>query len=121
MKKVVKKKIVKKTGKKSPAKKAAVKSSKKKAVAEKTQQKLKPVGVVTHYFAEIEVAIVKFKEQVSVGAEVGFRGATTDFNQKISSMQFDHKPVEIAKKGKEMGIKVSKRVREGDSVFLIQA
>ena len=125
MKKVVKKKIVKKAGKKGPAKKAAVKSSKKKAVvkavAAKTQQKLKPVGVVTHYFAAIKVAIVKFKEQVSVGAEVGFRGATTDFDQKISSMQFDHKPVEIAKKGKEMGIKVSKRVREGDSVFLIQA
>lgn len=80
---------------------------------------LKPVGVVTHFFAHIKVAIVKFKQPTRVGAQVGFRGATTKFDQKISSLQFDHKPITIAPKGKEVGLKVAKRVREGDEVFLV--
>lgn len=118
----MKKAPVKKKTKKTVAQRAVKKPLPKASAATKaTPQKFKnnkPVGLVTHYFAEIKVAIVVFKQPVSVGDEIGFRGATTDFNQKIASMQFDHKPLSVAKKGKEIGIKVSKRVREGDSVFL---
>ena len=32
-------------------------------------------------------------------------------------MQFDHEPVAVAKKGKQIGIKLKKRVREGDLVY----
>ena len=100
-KKVIKKKVI--------AKKAVVKQAKAN----------KPVGVVTHFYTAIKVAIVKFKQPVKVGATLGFRGATTDFNQKVASMQFDHKPLTTAPKNKEVGMKVSKRVREGDEVFII--
>jgi len=34
-------------------------------------------------------------------------------------MQFDHKEQEKAKKGQEIGVKVSEQVREGDEVFLV--
>lgn len=78
----------------------------------------KPVGVVTHFFTAIKVAIVKFKKPVKAGVIVSFRGATTDFDQKIVSMQYDHKPLTVAPKNKEVGLKVSKRVRQGDEVFL---
>ena len=102
-------------------KKLAKKAVKKKAVKKKPVlvklKKEKPIGAVTHFFGNIKVAIVKFKAPVKVGAEVWFKGATTDFKQTIQSMQFDHKPVKIAKKGKEIGIKVNKKVREGDEVF----
>ncbi|PJC65397.1 MAG: hypothetical protein CO020_00885 [Candidatus Colwellbacteria bacterium CG_4_9_14_0_2_um_filter_50_12] len=77
----------------------------------------KPIGAVTHYFSNINVAIVKFSKEVPVGATVQFKGATTDFNQKISEMQYDHKAITAAKKGQEVGIKVKERVREGDQVF----
>jgi hypothetical protein len=103
-------------------KKKAVKAKAKKKVAAKKPAKvvkpLKPVGVVTHFFTAIKVAIVKFKVPVKIGATVIFRGATTDFKQKITSLQFDHKPLKVAIKNKEIGIKVSKRVREDDEVFL---
>ena len=101
----MKKKTVKKTAKKAPAKKVT-----KKAV-------VKPIGKVTHFYGEIKVAIVKFNKPVKVGAEIRFQGSTYDFKQKIASMQFDHAPITVAKKGKEVGIKVGKKVREGDEIF----
>lgn len=79
----------------------------------------KPVGVVTHYFSNIKVGIVKFKQPVKKGATVSFRGATTDFTQALDSMQYDYKAITVAPKGREVGIKVKKRVREGDELFLL--
>jgi len=80
-------------------------------------KKQKPIGVVTHFYGNISVAIVKFKTTVKVGTAVKFNGATTDFEETIKSMQFNHEPVSSAKKGQQIGIKVKKRVREGDSVY----
>jgi putative protease len=68
----------------------------------------------------LNVAIVKFNKAVKVGAEVKFKGVTTDFSETISSMQFDHKPIEAAKKGQEVGIKVSGKVREGDEIYGVE-
>lgn len=99
------KKVVKK------AKKKVVKSTK------KTAKKNKPIGIVTHFYDKISVAIVKFSKPVKLGAEVVFRGASTDFNEIIKSIQFDHKPLQVAPKGKEVGTKVSEKVREGDEIY----
>ena len=77
----------------------------------------KPIGEVTHFYKEIGVAVVKFSGAIKVGDTVHFRGATTDFTQEIKSMQFDHKGVESAGKGKEVGVKVDEKVRAGDKVF----
>jgi putative protease len=77
----------------------------------------KPIGEVTHYYSNLEVAIVKFNKPVEVGAKVRFKGATTDFEETISSMQYDHKPIDKAKKGQEVGIKVREKVRQGDKVY----
>jgi putative protease len=107
-----KKKVVKKA-KAKPKTKAAKKPTKPKAT-----KAAKPIGVVTHFYTEIKVAIVKFKQPVKVGVELQFKGATTDFKEKIKSMQYDHKPLKIAPKGKQIGIKVKKRVREGDEVYM---
>lgn len=96
----------------TPRKSAAVKRKAAPAV-----KKEKPIGVVTHYYTHIKVAIVKFKTNIKAGTELYFKGATTDFTEAAKSMQLDHKPVAIAKKGKQIGIKLKKRVREGDLVY----
>ena len=62
------------------------------------------------------MAIVKFNRTVKVGEAVHFKGATTDFVLTISSIQYDHKDIDEAKKGQEVGIKVSEKVRQGDKV-----
>ncbi|MDP1719135.1 MAG: translation elongation factor-like protein [bacterium] len=105
----MKKKIVKKSKKVS-----------KKKVARRAVPKIKvtkPIGVVTHFYGGIKVAIVKFKKPIKNGAVIKIKGATTDFEQKIKSMQFDHKDIGVAKKGQSVGIKVDDMVREGDEIF----
>lgn len=77
----------------------------------------KPIGEVTHYYSKIGVAIIKFFKTVPLGTKVRFRGATTDFEQTINSMQFDHTSISEAKKNQEVGVKVDQKVREGDKVF----
>lgn len=77
----------------------------------------KPIGEVTHFYGNLGVAIVKFTKTVSAGTRVRFKGATTDFEETAHSMEYDHKQVEAAKKGQEVGIKVGQKVREGDKVF----
>ena len=135
-KKTVKKKtVVRKAPKRSSVRRAAKRgAARKKAVkraAKKTVRKTakrgssvratflevrKPIGLVTHFYNEIGVAIVRFKESVPLGTVLYFRGATTDFKHSVKSMQYDHEPISIAPKGKQIGIKVPKRVRKGDRV-----
>lgn len=79
----------------------------------------KPIGFVTHYFNDIDVAIVRFNVPVVLGTAVHFKGATTDFKDKIVSMQYEHVPISVAKKGREVGIKVKSKVREGDRVHFV--
>ncbi len=84
------------------------------------KKKAKAIGAVTHYYSKLGVAIVKFKQAFSKGSRLRFLGATTDFEETVNSMEYDHKPIETAKKGQEVGIKVGQKVREGDEVYVAE-
>jgi putative protease len=78
------------------------------------------VGKVTDYFAHIGVvAIDVTAEGIKVGDTLHFKGHTTDFTQKITSMQVEHASVEEAPVGSDVGIKVKDRVRTHDQVFKV--
>jgi len=77
------------------------------------------IGKVTHYFGKIGVAVVKLTAPLSLGDTVHFRGTSTDFTQTVDSMQIEHQPVQEAKAGEEVAIKVGARVREGDEVYKV--
>ena len=77
----------------------------------------KQIGEITHYFSHLGVGIFKFNKTVKVGEKIHIKGATSDFVQTLSSMQYDHKDIEAAKKGQEVGIKIDEKVREGDKVY----
>ncbi|MDH4123138.1 MAG: translation elongation factor-like protein [Thermoplasmata archaeon] len=80
----------------------------------------KSVGVVIQYFAKPEVAALTINEgEIKIGDTLRFKGATTDFEQKVESMQIDRVPVQSAKAGQSVGIKVKERVRPHDKVLLI--
>ncbi|MDO8584712.1 MAG: translation elongation factor-like protein [bacterium] len=111
----IKKKKIKKPAKK--AVKKSVKKTVKKAVKKAAPKKQKPIGVVTHYYGGIEVGIIKCAGVINAGANVQFKGATTDFTQTLDSMEYDRKPIAATKKGQEVGVKVKDRVREGDMVY----
>lgn len=78
----------------------------------------KPVGEVTHYYTNLGVGIIKVKTGLKAGDKVKFKGHTTDFDQIIDSMELDHKAIESAKKGDEIGVKTKDHVREGDMVYM---
>lgn len=80
----------------------------------------KPIGEVTHFYGKIGVAIVKFKQKVTVGTRIAFKGANTDFEETVRSMQFDHEDISEAPKGKEVGVKVKKKVHEGVKLYLAE-
>jgi len=80
----------------------------------------KPIGAVTHFYGGLGVAIIKFVKPVKAGTTVRFEGHTTNFTQALASMQYDHKEIDAAPKGKEVGVKVDDKVREGDQVFLVE-
>lgn len=83
-------------------------------------KKEKEIGRVTHYFSEIKVAVIKFKQPVKIGDSIRVTGGEeTDFKQKIASMQVDHKKTNVAKKGQEVGLKVKEKAREGYKVFKV--
>ena len=78
------------------------------------------IGVVEDYFARVGVAGVKVTEGgLKVGQTIHIKGHTTDLTFKVDSMEIEHKKVDEAKPGDEVGIKVSDRVRSGDIVYLV--
>jgi putative protease len=78
------------------------------------------IGRITHYFSKIDVGVLEItKGSVQVGETIHIKGHTTDYYQKIQSMQVEHASVESAEKGMEIGLKVESSVREGDVVFKV--
>ncbi len=142
----MKKKVARKPAKrpaKKPVKKPAKKPAKKKPVAKKRPVlkkkplvrkkpvarkkplvKRKPilalegtlVGEITHYFPQVNAAVVKLQIPLAVGDTIKVKGHTTDFTEQITSLQIDRVPVQTAKVGDEIGLQVKSRVRRGDIV-----
>lgn len=78
------------------------------------------VGTVTIFFAKPSVAAIEITSgSLAVGDTIRIKGATTNFEQKIDSMEIDRKPVPTASAGQAVGVKVRERVRPHDKVFKV--
>lgn len=78
------------------------------------------IGHVSHYFGKAQVAGITITAgQLQVGDTVRIVGHSSDFTQKIESMQIDRVPVESAKVGDDIGIKVVQHAREHDQVYRV--
>ena len=80
----------------------------------------KEVGEVFDYFSKIGVAAIKATGSFKTGDKIRIKGSTTDFEQTVDSIQSNNSPVEEVKKGDDIGIKVSDRVRKHDKVYLVE-
>ena len=81
---------------------------------------LRKIGTVIHYFSNLSVAVVYLDETLMVHDLVAFKGATTDFQQEIESMQVDNQNINISGAGKEVAIMVMDRVRAGDKLYRLE-
>ena len=77
------------------------------------------LGEVEDYFSHIGVIALTLKDSVALGDTIRVQGHTTNFLQRVDSMQIDHEPVKSSKKGDSVGIKVYEKCRKGDDVFRI--
>jgi len=79
----------------------------------------KLVGILSHYFSKIGVAVIDLSDTLKVGETIRIVGGNTDFNQTVDSMEVEHQKVQEAKKGESVGMKVNEKVREGYKVYKI--
>ena len=78
----------------------------------------KPIGKVVHFYDKLGVAIIDLSSGgIKVGDELLFKRADVEFNQKVESLQVDHKGVDSVKKGDSFGIKVDKPTKVGTEVY----
>ena len=98
-----------------------VKKSKTKSQMKKKTSK-KEVGRIIHYFPKVKVGVVKITSgYLNAGDLIYIKGHTTDFKQKVTSIEIDNKPVLKVQKPKEAGILVKSRVRIKDKVYKLTA
>jgi len=81
----------------------------------------KPSGRVRHLYTRIMVASVEVYDCLRVGDLIRIKGHITDFDQKIESMEVNHRPVNEATKGQIAGIRVIHRVRKNDFIYKINS
>jgi len=79
-----------------------------------------PVGIVTHYFSQLSVAVVELDTgSLVVGDEIRILGHTTDLRQKIDSLEVEHESVTEVGRRQAFGMKVKEHVREHDVVYKV--
>ena len=86
----------------------------------KEQAPGKEIGKVTHYYTKLGVAVIELTDTLKVGDKIKIKGATSDFEQPVESMQIEHENIEEAKAGQSIGMKVKEHVREHDVVYKVE-
>ena len=79
----------------------------------------KEIGKVSDFFARPVVAGIEMSGSIKLGDKIHIKGHTTDMELTVDSMQINNANVTEAKAGDSVGIKVSERVRRGDTVFKV--
>jgi putative protease len=82
-----------------------------------TEENVEKIGRVAHFFPKISVAVIELTAPLSAGDTIVIKGPNTDFEQKVDSMQIEHKSLQRAEAGQSIGLKVVERVRETDAVY----
>jgi hypothetical protein len=80
------------------------------------------IGVVTHYYSHLSVAVMQLEPGATlrVGDVIHIWGHTTDFTQKVESLEVDHAPVAEVGPKDDFGLKVIEHAREHDAVFKVR-
>jgi hypothetical protein len=77
-------------------------------------------GHVTHYYNRISVAVLELTRELKVNQTVHILGHTSDFIQKVSSLEINHRKIQSAGPGAEVALKIDEPVRRGDLVYIVE-
>jgi hypothetical protein len=81
------------------------------------------IGVVTHYYSHLSVATLQLEPGATlrVGDVIHILGHTTDFSQRVESLEIDRKSVGEVGPNDDFGLKVVDPAREHDVVFKVRS
>ena len=79
------------------------------------------IGVVTHYYSHLSVVALQLEPgtKLRVGDVIHIRGHTTDFTQKVESLEVNHAPVTEVGSHDDFGLRVVEHAREHDIVYKV--
>lgn len=77
------------------------------------------IGTVTMVLSKIDVVIIKLSTGIRQGDVLLFEVEGELFEERVSSMQINRKDVKTAKKGVEIGMKISRLPRNGSKVYRV--
>ena len=116
VKRLIKKKIKKVSKGKSLKRQKGARVAKRPATVFKSKEA--QIGKVTHYFPHVKAgAILIEKGAIALGDTIHIKGHTTDFKQKVRSLQIERVNIREGRPGDEVGILVKSRVRINDGVY----
>jgi hypothetical protein len=80
------------------------------------------IGVVTHYYSHLSVATLRLESgTLRVGDVIHIHGHTTDFTQRVESLEVNHQPATEVGPDDDFGLKVIEHAREHDVVYKVRA
>src|SRR5262249_16722230 len=81
------------------------------------------IGVVTHYSSYLAVATLRLEPGATlrIGDVIHIFGHTTDFSQRVESLEVDRKSVLEVGSSDDFGLKVIDHAREHDVVFKVRS
>ena len=77
------------------------------------------IGRVSDFFAHPVVAGIELTQTLKLGDKIHIKGHTTDMELIVDSMQINNVDVQEARAGDSVGIKVTERVRRGDTIYKV--
>ena len=77
------------------------------------------VGKVTHFYNHINVAVLDLTGELRVGDIIHILGHITDFEQRVASLEIEHKKVQSVSTGMDVALQVEELVRNGDCIFKV--
>lgn len=78
----------------------------------------KRIGKVTHFYNHLGVAAMEIEDgELHKGDKIHIIGRTTDTELVVDSIELNHRQIDEAHKGDNIGVKVDEHVREHDEVY----
>jgi len=76
------------------------------------------VGTINNYFSKIQVAVLTLTSSLAKGDRITiYRSDQKIGTEKVVSMQINHIPIEEARSGEEIGLKLKTESRAGDRIL----
>lgn len=77
------------------------------------------IGRITHFYSHLNVAVLELTDRLKLGEMIHIFGHTTDFVQKVTSMEVDHHRVGVVEPGDNVALKVVEPVRVHDAIYRV--